>query len=209
MSSAEALAQGARDRALLAVARASIESGLRSGLPLQVDPAAFPPALREPRASFVTLRAAGALRGCVGSLEACRPLVSDVAHNAFAAANRDPRFPPLHRSEAPRIELHVSVLSAPEPIHFRTEPQLLEALEPGVHGLWITAGSRRATFLPQVWQELPDPHEFLHQLLAKAGIAPGLSWDTLEAARYTVEECVGPLEPHRFAGARPPDRDLP
>jgi AmmeMemoRadiSam system protein A len=194
MSSAEAAARHARDRTLLAVARASIEHGLRCGVPLEVDPSAFAPELREPRATFVTLRADGALRGCIGSLEAHRPLVADVAHNAFAAANRDPRFSPLHPSECPRVELHVSILSPPEPIRFRTEQELLDALEPRVHGLWISAGSRRATFLPQVWEQLPNPREFLRRLLEKAGIAAGFPAARLQASRYTVEEIAGPLE---------------
>jgi AmmeMemoRadiSam system protein A len=179
------------------VARASIEHGWRFSLPLSVDPSDHPPQLREHRASFVTLRAMGELRGCIGTVEACRPLVCDVARNAFAAANRDPRFLPLRPDEYDATEIHVSVLSSPEPLRFESEDELLAGLEPGVHGLWIQAGSRRATFLPQVWEQLPDPCRFLHKLIEKAGIAPGIPCDRLDAARYTVEEFTGPLaQPH-------------
>lgn len=179
--------------AVLAVARAAIAHGFRYGMPLTVDPREFRPALREPRASFVTLRVGDALRGCVGSLEPCRPLVADVAHNAFAAANRDPRFPPLHPSEAAGVDLHVSILGPSEPIRFRDERELLAALEPGVHGLWISAGPRRATFLPQVWEQIPDAHEFLARLLDKAGIPRESVCRTWQASRYTVDEVSGPL----------------
>jgi len=190
-----------RDPALLAVARASIENGFRFGKALAVDPRDFPPALGEPGASFVTLRIDGSLRGCVGSVEPCRPLVVDVAQNAFAAANRDPRFPPLRPDEAAAVELHVSILGPTEPIRFRSERELLAAVEPGVHGLWIAAGPRRATFLPQVWQQLPEPAEFLARLLEKAGIPPGLPCEAWEAARYTVHELGGPLLASRLAEA--------
>jgi AmmeMemoRadiSam system protein A len=182
-----------REATLLAVAQASIEHGFRFGAPLAVDAAGYPAHLRVHGASFVTLRAAGVLRGCIGTLEALRPLVADVAHNAFAAANRDPRFPPLRPGERGGIEIHVSVLGPPEPLRFASEEELLAALEPGVHGLWIAAGARSATFLPQVWEQLPEPKSFLHRLLDKAGLPPGIPCQGLEAARYTVEEFAGPL----------------
>jgi AmmeMemoRadiSam system protein A len=186
---------------LLAVARASIEHGFRSGMPLVVDPRDFPEALGEPGASFVTLRIEGALRGCVGSVEPHRPLVVDVAYNAFAAANRDPRFPPLHPEERTSVELHVSILGPTEPIRFRSEGELLATLDPGVHGLWIAAGPRRATFLPQVWEQLPDPGAFLGRLLEKAGIPADLPCEMWEASRYTVDEISGPLMGRRPARA--------
>jgi AmmeMemoRadiSam system protein A len=193
MSSPEA----GREATLIAVAQASIEHGFRFGAPLEVDATGYPPELRAQGASFVTLRAGGALRGCIGTLEARRPLVADVAHNAFAAANRDPRFPPLHLDERNGVEIHVSVLSTPEPLRFASQEELLAALEPGVHGLWISAGARSATFLPQVWEQLPEPRSFLDRLLAKAGLPPGIPCRGFEAARYTVQEFAGPLaRPH-------------
>jgi len=203
MSSPEHAATSARGRAealspwtpLLDVARRSIEHGLRSGLPLAVDPVGAPAALRAPGACFVTLRAGADLRGCVGTLEAHRPLVCDAAHNAFAAAHRDPRFPPLRADERARIHLHVSVLGAPEPIRFREVAELMDAVEPGLHGLWIRAGARRATFLPQVWEQLPDPHDFLGHLLDKAGIPRATPAHALAAWRYTVDEVAGLLAP--------------
>lgn len=191
MSSAEAT----REATLLVVAQTSIEHGFRFGIPLELDVAGYPAALRERRASFVTLRAGGELRGCIGTVEARRPLVVDVAHNAFAAANRDPRFSPLRPDERHGVEIHVCILSPPEPLGFRDEDELLSGLEPGVHGLWIAAGARSATFLPQVWDQLPEPRSFLARLLAKAGLLPGIACEGLEAARYTVEEFAGPLAP--------------
>ena len=182
---------------LLDVARASIEHGLRAGVPCDVDPRDYPPALREPGACFVTLRKRGELRGCVGSLEPRRPLVADVARNAFAAANRDPRFPPLAPSEREAVELHVSVLGAMEPVACPSRAALLGALEPGVHGLSIGWGTCRATFLPQVWEQLPDPEAFLARLLEKTGIPIGAPWAEIEASRYTVTDIEGPLVAHR------------
>jgi AmmeMemoRadiSam system protein A len=193
MSSAEAVREVEVGRLLLDVARASIEHGFRFGLALEPEADGHPETVRAWGASFVTLHRRGELRGCIGSVEACRPLVCDVAHNAFAAANRDPRFAPLEPSERADTELSVSVLSPPEPLDVRRESELLAALEPGVHGLRIGAGPYRATFLPQVWAQLPDPRDFLARLLEKAGLPPGVPWSRIEAARYTVESFEGPL----------------
>lgn len=173
--------------ALLEVARRSIEHGLETGRPLPVDVSAYPPALQAPGASFVTLNIDGRLRGCIGSLEAVRPLVEDVAHNAFAAAFRDPRFPPVTAAEAPHLDIHVSVLSPAEPMEFESEEDLLRQIRPGVDGLILEDHGRRGTFLPSVWESLPDPRDFLQQLKLKAGLPPDHWSDTLRVWRYTTE----------------------
>jgi AmmeMemoRadiSam system protein A len=174
-------------RPLLDVARASIRSGVERGRPLRPDPLAYPAPLRELRASFVTLHLEAELRGCVGGLEPVRPLVADVAEHAFAAAFRDPRFPPVAAAELAGLEVHVSVLSPLEPLAFASEDDLLAQLRPGVDGLLLEAGGRRGTFLPAVWEQLPEPREFLRQLKRKAGLAPDFWSDALVVHRYTVE----------------------
>lgn len=174
---------------LLDVARASIEHSLRVGRPLSVDVAAFPPALREPRATFVTLRGpGGALRGCIGEFEAHRPLVASVADRAHAAAFGDPRFPPLRADELDDLAIHISVLLPLEPIAASSEEELVGQLRPGVDGVLIDDGFRRATFLPAVWESLGEPRAFLRELRRKAGISPEGWPDTLRAWRYAVEE---------------------
>ncbi|TCO82388.1 hypothetical protein EV699_105179 [Plasticicumulans lactativorans] len=185
-SSPEHLGAGER-RALLGVARAAIAHALAHGRRLAVDVAAFPPRLREPGASFVTLEIDGHLRGCIGTLEARVPLVRDVATHAHAAAFEDPRFPPLTAAEWPRVELHVSVLTPPEPLPAGSEAELLAQLRPGVDGLILEAPGHRATFLPAVWEDLPAPAEFLGHLKRKAGL-PAAYWSPeLRFARYTTE----------------------
>lgn len=173
--------------ALLDAARRSIEHGIERGHPLLPDPAEHSPALRAPRASFVTLERGGALRGCMGTLEAVRSAVEDVARNAFAAAFRDPRFPPLTGEELAVLDLHVSLLSAPEPLMFVSQDDLIAQLRPGMDGLILEDSGQRGTFLPAVWEKLPDPREFLRQLKLKAGLAPDHESPLLRAWRYTAE----------------------
>ncbi len=180
-------------RILLEVAAASIRHGLETGNPLPVRPEDYPPSLREPGAAFVTLNIAGRLRGCIGSLEARRPLVEDVAENAFAAAFRDPRFPPVQDHEFPQLEIHISILGRPEPISVASEADLLAQLRPGVDGLVLHEGGRRATFLPSVWEQLPDPQQFLANLKIKAGLPVNHWSDTIRFERYTVEEFGAPV----------------
>jgi len=137
-------------------------------------------------ASFVTLRIDGELRGCIGSLVAYQPLIEDVRQNARAAAFEDPRFYPLSVEEFDQIHIEVSVLSAPEPMHFSTREEALAMLRPGVDGVILSAAGRRATFLPQVWEELPDREEFISHLLRKAGLPPTFWDDSVRIERYTV-----------------------
>ncbi|MEQ8450035.1 MAG: AmmeMemoRadiSam system protein A [Nitratireductor sp.] len=178
-------------RALVGLAWAAIDGGLAAGAsrraPKPLDLDAFPIELRAPGATFVTLEKAGGLRGCIGSLQAHRPLVDDLAQNAYAAAFRDPRFPPLEAAERPDVCLSISILSAPEVIAgVESEADLLAALEPGVDGLILADGARRATFLPQVWKQLPAPADFVTRLKAKAGL-PADHWGPgMKVWRYGV-----------------------
>jgi len=146
------------------------------------------PELAHPGASFVTLTLNGALRGCIGSLEAERPLATDVAENAVAAAFADRRFAPLNREEWQRTKIEVSLLEPAQDLPVLDEAAAISALRPGIDGLILTHGKRRATFLPQVWEALPDPRSFLQQLKLKAGL-PADSWDEeLRLARYGVQK---------------------
>jgi AmmeMemoRadiSam system protein A len=168
---------------LTRLARAAIVQRFGEGIP---EPAPREPWLAEPGAAFVTLTIAGELRGCIGSLEAWRSLHDDVTANARAAAFRDPRFAPVSPEEMARVSIEVSVLSAPEPVPFASEAAALAALRPGVDGVIFAASGRRATFLPQVWEQLPEPALFLAHLKRKAGLASGYWGSDVELWRYTV-----------------------
>ncbi len=170
--------------ALLAVARASVEYGLQHGSPLEVDPADYAEPIRALRASFVTLRIAGALRGCTGRLEPEYPLVVDVARNAYRSAFEDPRFAPLRAEELPDLDYHISVLGPREPLQADSEQALLEKLRPGIDGLVLRDGPAVATFLPSVWESLDEPRRFLHELERKAGLPTGHWSPTLRFERY-------------------------
>lgn len=174
---------------LIALARSSIEQALAHGLHTPFD-AALDDEIRAPGASFVTLREREThdLRGCCGSLEAHLPLAEDVWRNARASAFADPRFPSLTAAEWPHIELHISVLSAPVPFEVASEEQLLRSLRPGIDGLVLEFGRQRATFLPAVWEQLPEPLEFVRQLRAKAGLSPHFWSQQILWSRYTVQE---------------------
>lgn len=138
-------------------------------------------------ASFVTLMLDGHLRGCVGSIEAHRPLLVDVRENAVAAAMRDPRFAPVTPAEVPGLVLHVAVLTPPAPLDVDSLEEAYAALRPGVDGVVaIIAGRYRATFLPRVWDDLPDPEQFLRHLWLKAGFTPGVWYEGTRLETYTV-----------------------
>lgn len=139
-------------------------------------------------ATFVTLKRHGELRGCIGTLEAHQPLLLDVAEHAFAAAFRDPRFEPVTERELDELELSISVLGEPEEIRFADEQDLLKQLRPHDDGLILQEGSRRGTFLPSVWDSLPDPPEFLAHLKLKAGLPSDYWSGSLRVWRYTTEE---------------------
>ncbi|MBK5102916.1 MAG: AmmeMemoRadiSam system protein B [Burkholderiales bacterium] len=169
-------------RTLLGIARNSIEAalGVCEAQPLP-DAAWLKPAC----ASFVTLTQNGALRGCIGSLEAQRALGEDVSHNARAAAFSDPRFAPLAREELGATRIEVSLLATPKLLAFADHADLIAQLRPGEDGLILECGGSRATFLPQVWDSLPDPEQFLAELKRKAGVA-GVSTAKCRIRRYRV-----------------------
>ena len=170
---------------LLEIARASLAHGLVHGRALDVMPEAESAALAASGASFVTLRSAdGSLRGCVGTLAPTRALAVDVAENAYRAGFFDPRFEPLRAAELAGLALSVSLLGTPERLAVRSEPELVAALRPGEDGLILRLGALRATFLPEVWEALPEPEEFVRALLRKAGL-PAFS-DEIEAHRYAT-----------------------
>ena len=170
---------------LLALARGTIAREL-GGTGSAAAAAEDAPWLREHGATFVTLKQGERLRGCIGSLQARRPLVDDVKSNAAAAAFRDPRFPPLTREELDRTRVEVSLLSPMEPIEFESEEDALAQLRPGIDGVVFEYGYHSSTYLPQVWKDLSEPAEFLATLKQKAGLPPDF-WDRdVKLSRYTV-----------------------
>jgi len=175
---------------LLNLAKDSIQHGLQTGRPIQPDLDNYPAELIEPRATFVTLRtnhSTDKLRGCIGMLEAIRPLAKDIAENAFSAAFRDPRFPPLEAYELENLKIHLSILTPAEPVWFSSEQDLLSQLQPDIDGLILEEGRHRGTFLPSVWEELPEPGQFLRNLKQKAGL-PGDYWsENIRIYRYRTE----------------------
>jgi len=174
---------------LLALARQALEAGVQGGALAPLDLKTFPPRLQAMGAAFVTLTIAGRLRGCVGALEPYQPLAEDVREHAVAAALSDYRFPPVTPDELPSIHIEVSRLTVPQPLDYDGPDDLLARLRPGVDGVVLRDGIRRATFLPQVWEQLPDPVEFLEHLCWKMGAAPDL-WRRkhLEVLTYRVQE---------------------
>lgn len=173
---------------LLQVARNAIAEQLDAEkAPSDAALRGLPDELLKERATFVTLTIRGALRGCIGMLEACRPLAEDVAENAVAAAFGDPRFEPLSREEFDQLEIHISVLSPPEEMEFSSEADLLERIRPRRDGLILQEGGRRGTFLPSVWEELPEKELFLMHLKVKAGLPASYWSDTLRIFRYITE----------------------
>jgi AmmeMemoRadiSam system protein A len=178
-------------RALLGTARHAIAAELR--LPT-AEPGANGALLR-PGATFVTLFHGGELRGCIGSLKATRAVGVDVRENAVAAAFRDPRFPPLTVLEFEATSVEVSLLSAAESLRFDTEDELRLRLRPGIDGVTLELDDRRATFLPQVWETLPDPRDFLAALKHKAGMrvdfwSPGLNVALYQVTKWKETELV-------------------
>lgn len=169
-------------RVLLPIARAAIAKAL--GITQTADESA--PWLAERGACFVTLTQHGNLRGCIGTLEAHRSLLSDLKSNAVSAALRDPRFSPLSQEELGITDIEISLLSPTKPMTFTGEADALAQLHPGVDGVVFEYDGYRSTFLPQVWEQLPSPQEFLAHLKRKAGL-PDDFWESgVRLSRYTV-----------------------
>lgn len=167
---------------LLSLARGSIETNLL-GKPEPTTAASW---LSQSGATFVTLTKEGNLRGCIGSLEAARALAEDVVQNALGAAFRDPRFPAMTAAEWSQCRVEVSLLSTPKPVRFADEANLLEQIEAGEDGLIVEGEGRRATFLPQVWEDIGDKRVFLSQLLRKAGLPADTRLTRCKISRYRV-----------------------
>ncbi len=179
----------AERRYLFTVARESIARAAQGHEPPPIDLDAVPERLLRDGASFVTLNKNGRLRGCIGSLEACRPLVLDVQENAVGAALRDPRFPSVRPEEVDELTIEISVLSLPQPLDYDGADELFDELRPGVDGVVIECGWHRATFLPQVWDKLPHKEQFLEHLCLKAGLAPdAYRGGDLDVWTYQVEK---------------------
>src|SRR5512146_2933490 len=179
----------AEKKTLLSLARQALQKGVEGQRLDPLDTAGLAPALHEQGASFVTLTIHGQLRGCIGTLEPYQPLADDVREHAVAAALEDPRFPPVSRAELEHIEIEISRLTRPQPLEYGDAEDLLNKLRPHQDGVVLRDGFRRATFLPQVWEKIPDKAEFLENLCYKMGEAPD-AWRRkhLEVLTYEVEE---------------------
>lgn len=174
---------------LLQIAREAIESAVMEKPQIQITQYPLTSKLKENGASFVTLTIHGGLRGCIGALEAYQPLANDVQEHAVAAALEDPRFPPLSQNELSQIEIEVSRLTEPRELEYSSSDDLIKKLRPHVDGVILRQGFHRATFLPQVWEKIPDPEEFLDQLCYKMGVRPEAWRDAkLQVYIYQVEE---------------------
>lgn len=186
---------GDERRQLLTLARFSLNAAVKDGTLLSI-PAGLTGALVERKGSFVTLTVKGDLRGCIGNIFPDKPLAEAVVQNAYSAALNDSRFSPVVASELPTIEVEVSVLTVPTALDYFTPDDLLHKLRPHVDGVVLHVGMRRATFLPQVWEQLPDPTDFLDHLSMKAGSARG-AWKS-EGTRVQIYqvEAFKESDPH-------------
>lgn len=177
---------------LIRLARRSIGRGLESGEAGVPELSGCPPEALAYRACFVTLTtAADGLRGCRGVLEARRPLAADVWHNAWASAFDDPRFAPVTAGQFDGLRIEISVIGPLESVPVSTEDELRRILVPACDGVVLAWHGRRATFLPQVWENLPDSRQFLAQLKLKAGLPPDFWAPDIEIQRYRVEKLRG------------------
>ena len=174
---------------LLRIARESLECAVRGEALPPLEEESLTQTLRESGASFVTLTIHDDLRGCIGALEAYQPLAQDVREHAIAAALEDPRFPPVSEGELSRIHIEVSYLTEPHELRYSTGEDLLTKLHPRIDGIILKHGFRKATFLPQVWEKISEPEEFLRQLCYKMGAGPNLWREAkLQVYTYQVEE---------------------
>ena len=175
---------------LLRMARDAMERGVKGEKLTPLDQSTLSPHLREEGASFVTLTIKGQLRGCIGGLEARQSLAEDVRQHAVAAALEDPRFPPVSERELNGIQIEISRLTRPHPLEYKDANDLLSKIRPHVDGVILRDGIyHRGTFLPQVWEKIPDSAEFLNNLCYKMGVSKNL-WRNkhLDVFTYQVEE---------------------
>jgi len=177
------------EKFLLQLARAALEVGIRGDPLPQLELTSLSPKLIQPGATFITLTKNQELRGCIGSLEATRPLAEDVQVHAVAAALEDFRFPPVQEDEIPQISIEISSLTTPAKIAFEDPDELFSQIRPGIDGVVIKKGIRRATFLPQVWEKVPEVEIFLEMLCRKMG-ASAECWrsKSVEIFTYQVEK---------------------
>lgn len=181
---------------LLRLARSAVELAARERKHINL-PSDLAPDLKEKKGAFVTLTKQGELRGCIGNIYPDLPLAEAVATNAYRAALNDPRFSPVTPEELPEIELEVSVLSVPQPLAFSSPAELLQKLRPHQDGVVLQIGAHRSTFLPQVWEKLPNAEDFLDHLTAKAGLPasawrkPGTEIQTYQVEAFTESELHG------------------
>ncbi len=172
---------------LLNLAQSSIIHELAQIPRLSLELKHYPKQFTQTQASFVTLEINQQLRGCIGSLQAHRPLITDIIQNAKAAAFSDPRFPMVTLKEYPQLSYHISLLNPPQPLMVESEQDLLNKLQPNIDGLILQAGHHKATFLPTVWQQLPKAKDFWQHLKHKAGLPMDYWSDSIELQRYTTE----------------------
>ncbi|AEJ02333.1 AMMECR1 domain protein [Nitrosomonas sp. Is79A3] len=175
-------------KVLLQIARTAISRALRVRSASTAEVNENMPWLSEPGATFVTLTQWGELRGCIGSLQACDPLIEDVSNNAVSAALYDPRFSPLAADELETVSVEVSLLSELQPFDFSSEADVLAQLRPDIDGIVFEYGPYRSTFLPQVWESFPQPQQFLARLKSKARLSEDFWAEDVKLSRYTVSK---------------------
>ena len=172
---------------LLELARTSIEHGVETGKPPAIEVSSYDPLLRVNRATFVTLDRNGRLRGCIGYLEPVEPLVVNLSRNAVSSALHDRRFSPVKKGEINELTISISILSIPKEVKVASESELLKTLRPNIDGLILEDGRRRTTFLPSVWNELPNPKDFVRHLKMKAGWSPDYWSHTIKVYFYHAD----------------------
>ena len=174
---------------LLEIARSAIQSTIRGSKLETLELKKLPDRLQKDGATFVTITKVGELRGCIGTLSAFQPLAEDVREHAIAAATQDYRFPPISKGELSQINIEISYLSKPKDLEYKDSQELLEKVHPYIDGVTFIDGIQRATFLPQVWEKLPDKEAFFDHLCLKMGV-PVSTWrkGKLKVQIYQVEE---------------------
>lgn len=183
-SSIDSFLSKKEEEIILELAYAAVTYATKTGRVLPISLKDFSEPLQQPGACFVTIKANDKLRGCTGSIEAYRPLILDVTSNAHSSARHDRRFKPISFSELPNLSVAVSILSPRKQIFHKSEEDLLRRLRPAVDGLTIEIGPHRAVFLPVMWQQLPDPKEFLMHLKLKANLPPDFWSNEIETTVF-------------------------